>query len=220
MTVNELCKRAGITRQWLNKQVDFGEVPGCHRKANERLEISECRELDEWVQITSNRQKKKRGKRLSLQQRLDRIDRSEITASYTATELGRKLGVTASTINRRVLEIPGADFDGRRYRFRNTPEMAQWIETEIRTRLQEKESEYRNRLKRESFGFPKAPFLRAGAAISKAVVEFNRATKGSPIKLWGTPELRSFKEDLAQFARIALDVDKELLRRKELSTRS
>jgi hypothetical protein len=215
MIVNELCEMAGITRQWLNKQADLGKVPGATRQPNERLKIVECAELNKWIKVTSDLQKKKRGKRLSLQQRLARIEDYSTSESYTATELARKTGISASTIKRRVLEIPGAYFDGLRYRFRNSPELSQWIETEIITRLQEKESSYRERLKRASLYLPKAPYLRAGAAVSKARAEINRAIRGNPVKTWGTLEIQSFREDLQYMVNLTREVDKELSRRKE-----
>jgi hypothetical protein len=217
MIVSELCEMAGITRQWLNKQVDAGKVPGCCRKLNGRLEISDCREVTEWISITSSLQKKKRGKRLSLQQRLGRMGDSSTAESFTATELARKIGVSAATIKRQVLEIPGAYADNIGYRFQNTKELRQWVETEITTRFLEKERLYRERLKRGSLGLSKAPFLRAGAAVSKAQVEINRVIKTHHFKTWATPEIRSFKEDLGYMVKLWQDVDKELSGRKKQS---
>jgi hypothetical protein len=39
MLISELCSLYGISRQWFNKRVDRGEIPGVRRKANGRLEI-------------------------------------------------------------------------------------------------------------------------------------------------------------------------------------
>jgi hypothetical protein len=49
MTVSELAARAGISRQWLNKKADSGEVPGVRRAPNGRLFIQDSLELDDWA---------------------------------------------------------------------------------------------------------------------------------------------------------------------------
>ena len=49
MGVNELAKRAGTTRQRLNKLVDRGKVTGVSRSVTGRLEITEGPELEAWL---------------------------------------------------------------------------------------------------------------------------------------------------------------------------
>jgi hypothetical protein len=212
MTVNELCARSGITRQWLNKRVDLGKVPGCHRKPNGRLEIVECKELSEWIGITADLQRKKLGKRLSLQERLVRVGDCLTPESYTAVELSRKVGLTASTINRRVLDIPGAYFDGTRYRFRNTPELTQWIKAGVAERYLEREKILRQRAR-----FPSNEFLRAGGSINRAFVNMVRLMRYNPLDTWGSDQLRDFRNDLRRFSTFADSIDKEFSRRKEQS---
>jgi hypothetical protein len=214
MIVAELCEAAGITRQWLNKRVDMGDVPGCRRKPNERLEIRECPELDEWIKTTSHLQKTKRGRRLTLSERLERLEAGSSGKNYTVTELAKKTGVTASTITRRILEIPGAYFDGIRYRFQNTPDLAQWVEAEIVGRQQAKENAHRQHAKEGTSDLAKLPFLRACAAISNARVQINRATKISPVKMWKTEEIQAFAASLQYMGRLAQAVVKELDRRE------
>jgi hypothetical protein len=212
MTVNDLCKMAGITRQWLNKRVDLGKVPGCHRKPSGRLAIDECPELHKWAKTCSALQKKKQGKRLTLQQRLDRLNDSPIAESFTAAELGRKIGLTASTINRRVEEIPGAYFDGKRFLFQNTPELKHWIEGGIAARHLEME-----KIRRQQVRFPNNEFLRAGGSINRAFVAMVRLMRYNPPNSWDTEQLRFFQRDLLGFSRFAESIDKEIARRKTQS---
>jgi hypothetical protein len=214
MTVSDLCARAQITRQWLNKLVDRGEVPCCSRKPNDRLIIGASPDLDTWIERTARRQKRKQGRRLSLKDRLDRFSRIPDSDQYTVSNLAKKIGVTASTVRRRIVEIPGAFYDGEAYRIRNTPDLKQWIETETMARLQERERLHRERLKRKSLRTLKAPFLVAGAAISKARVDINRMLYKCPLKAWDRPELLVFRQDLEFMIQLACNIDAELETKK------
>jgi len=210
--VYDLCERAKITRQWLNKLVDLGKVPGCYRKPNGRLSIEECKELANWIRVTCALQEQKRGRRLSLQERLNRLENHPLPESYTAAELGRKIGLTSSTTRRQVHEVPGAYFDGIRYRFRNTPELAHWIKAGITARHLEKEKVRRQRLR-----FPSNDFLRAGGSINRAFVNIVRLLRYRPINSWDFDQLRFFRDDLGQFDKFASSIGDELKRRRERS---
>lgn len=54
MTVSEIANKTCLTRQWLNKLADRGEIPGATRKANGRLRIEDCPKLRSWVRRTAN----------------------------------------------------------------------------------------------------------------------------------------------------------------------
>ena len=216
MTVNELCRRAGITRQWLNKLVDRGEAPCCSRKPNERLAIGDGPDLEAWIERIANRQKKKRGRRLSLQERIDRLQRTPDLDQYTVNDLAKKIDVTASTVRRRILEIPGVFYDGKVYRIPNTPELRKWINEETVVRLQERELRYRGRASRHAIQMDKPPFLAAGAAISKAKVEINRVLKRCPLKTWGKQELLALRDDLKMLLPLARSIDAELTKKPKL----
>jgi len=214
VTVTELCRRAGITRQWLNKLIDRGEVPCCSRKQNERLAIGDGPGLEEWIERTANRQKKKQGRRLSLQERIDRFQRIPDLDQYTVNDLAKKIDVTVSTVRRRILEIPGVFYDGKAYRIPNTPELKRWIHEETVVRLQEKELRYRGReSRRRDIRLIRPPFLVAGAAISKAVVDTNRVLKRCPLKDWGKAELSALEEDLKGLLPLARSIREELAKR-------
>ena len=233
MTIKHLCEQAGISRQWLNHLVDLGEVPGVVRKENDRLQITANPDLGRWAARKRDLKKKRELKRDELKARKTGSS-SENGTSFTSKELAQQIGCTISSIHQRVLKIPGAYFDGsiRRfwdaekkkwriertlYRFTDTPELQRWIETEVTTRLQEKERRYRERLKIKELSLSKAPFLRAGAAVSNARVKINRVTKVHPIKMWGQFELQAFHEDLQYMVNLSKEVGKERSRRKEQS---
>jgi len=215
MTVNELCGKAKITRQWLNKLVDRGEVPCCSRKSNDRLAIGDSPDLNTWIEKTAKRQKKKQGRRLSLKERIDRFNRIPDLEEYTVSDLSKKIGVTVSTVRRRILEIQSAFYDGKSYRIKNTPDLKAWIRAEVTARLQERESLRSARLARNSLRDLKAPFLHAGAAVSKAGVEINRVLMRHSLKTWGIPELLAFRNDLRYMISLSQDIDSELGRRKK-----
>jgi hypothetical protein len=215
MTVTELCERARITRQWLNKLVDRHEVPGCRRKPNDRLHIVEGPELDQWIQQTAKLQTRKRGRRVTLQERLERFRKMPNAPEYTVSNLAKRVGLTASTIRRRIPEIPAAFYDGKVYRFKKTPDLKAWIETEVTERLEERERLHRERIRRESFRIAKPGFLQAGAAIGSARVKLNRLFKTHPFETWGPQELSALRDDLRYMVRLAQDIEANLRRRKE-----
>src|SRR2546430_17576508 len=108
MTVSDLSARAQITRQWLNKLVDRGEVPGCVRdEESGRLRISNSSKLAKWVATKARLQTKKQGRRLTLEERRERYERLPGLEAYTATGLAQRTGLAVSTIRRRVVDIPG-----------------------------------------------------------------------------------------------------------------
>jgi len=221
MTVTEICEKAKITRQWLNQLVDRGGVPGCSRKKNGRLEIVNHPGLERWIKVTAAMQKRKRGRRLSLQalatrfaaiQNVEKKQGKFIPAPdrsvYTVNSLARKLGVNVSTVRRRILEIPDAFYDGRKYLIRDTQVLRKWIDDEITIRLQERERQRLKRLSRPRT--PKAPVFATGAAINKAVVDVKRLLRDAPLKSWGNAELSALRDDLEHMIRLAHDIDKEL----------
>jgi hypothetical protein len=215
MTVTQLCERARITRQWLNKLVDRAEVPGCRRKPNDRLLVIEGPDLDRWIRQTANIQKQKRGRRLTLKEQLDRFRKMPDVPEYTVGKLAKRVGLTASTIRRRILEIPGSFYDGKVYRIKSTPELEQWMQTEVTTRLEERERVHRERLRRGPFPIAKPAFLKAGGALSAAQVKLQRAFKMDPLQTWGPQELSALRDDLRYMVRLAQDVEAEIGRRKE-----
>jgi hypothetical protein len=210
MTVTELCERARITRQWLNKLVDRHEVPGCRRKPNDRLHIIEGPKLDQWIKQTAKLQTRKRGRRLTLKERLERFRKMPNAPEYTVSDLAKKVGLTASTIRRRILEIPGAFYDGKEYRIKDAPNLKQWIEAEVTTRIEERERLYRERKRRKSFPIHKPGFLQAGAAISGAQVKLNRLFRANPLQTWGPQELSALHNDLRYMVRLAQDVEAKI----------
>jgi hypothetical protein len=216
--VTELCERARITRQWLNKLVDRGEVPGCRRKPNDRLLIIEGPDIGRWIQQTADIQRQKRGRRLTLKDRMDRFRKIPDSPEYTVGALAKKVGLTASTIRRRILEIPGVFYDGKVYRIKNTPELKQWIQTEVTTRLEERERVRRERLRRGPFRITKPAFLKAGGAVSAAHVKLWRVFKMDPLETWGPQELRALRDDLRYMVQLAQDIEAEIGRRKNNST--
>jgi hypothetical protein len=105
VTVKDLCRRAKITRQWLNKLVDRGEVQGCRRKPNDRLLIIEGPDLDRWIQQIADVQKQKRGRRLTLKDRLDRFRKMPDSPEYTVGNLAKKVGLSRKQIGETSLRI-------------------------------------------------------------------------------------------------------------------
>jgi hypothetical protein len=207
MTVNQLCSSAGITRQWLNTRADRGEVPGVDRRENGRLHIVETRELQAWARTMALRQKKKRGRRLTLKERIDRSKIDPTIEKLTCKQLADKIGGTAKTVRLRVLEIPSAYSDGTSYFFQVTPTLKKWIAGQI-----SKKQDERARLQRKR-SWIKSPILYVGNKLSNAQVAINRALRDCPIEKWGTIELTLIRDDVQRLTRFENDIDHEISRR-------
>jgi hypothetical protein len=219
MNVAQLCKAAGISRQWLNKLVDLGEVPGVVRRENGRLQITEESELSQW--LVGRAQQTEARNRTRERLRLDRSTvKDPIEGSYTSQELADIVGCTASSIRNRAVSIPGAYADdrltyvfnkklGRKmrvrnvYRFRDTPELREWIR-------QERETKESGRKARKFRKFAHHPVARVGKCIQTLKMEWNRALKVYPLRELDDMFLKSEARELESVLKPMLD---ELKRR-------
>jgi len=220
MTVSDLSARAQITRQWLNKLVDRGEVPGCVRdEESGRLRISNSSKLAKWVATKARLQTKKQGRRLTLEERRERYERLPGLEAYTATGLAQRTGLAVSTIRRRVVDIPGAYADGASYRFKRTPELQQWI-TETREQLLfEREQRHRMHLALKKNQAAKPERLKAGKRVKDTRVALVRLFRNEPLRSWDAFDLRTILEDLRAIDRLADQVEAELQLRKQSHSR-
>jgi hypothetical protein len=219
MNVTQLCKKAGITRQWLNQLVDRDGVPGVSRQENDRLQIADSSALQQWIAERS-RQTAARNK---TRERL-RLDRSTVKppldGGYTARELADIVECTESSIRSRVLDIPEAYLDdtltyvfnkklGRKmrvrnvYRFRDTPGLREWIR-------RERETKEKGRKARKFRKFSHNPVARVGKCIQTLKMEWNRALKVSPLQTWDDMFLKNESVEFESVLRPILD---ELKRR-------
>jgi hypothetical protein len=220
MTVSDLCARAEITRQWLNKLVDRGEVPGCVRDEDSgRLSISDSSKLAKWIANKARLQTKKQGRRLSLEERRERYERLPGLEAFTATELAERTGLGASTIRRRVVDIPDAYADGASYRFKRTPELEQWISETREQLLFEREQRHRLQLALKKNRVPKPERLKAGKRVNDTRVALVRLFKHEPLRSWDAFDLRMILEDLRAIDRLADQVEAELKSRKQSRVR-
>ena len=199
MNVAQLCKAAGISRQWLNKLVDLGEVPGVERRESGRLQITEEPELSQWIAGRARQTEARNRTRERL--RLDRSTvKDPIEGSYTSKELAAIIGCTVSSINSRATDIPGAYFDeetttvydkklGRKmkvrnlYRFPDMQELREWIRRERETR----EVGRKARIFRK---FPRHPVARIAKHIHTLKAEQTRVLKVHPLNQWGEIDLK------------------------------
>jgi hypothetical protein len=199
MNVAQLCKAAGISRQWLNKLVDLGEVPGVVRRENGRLQITEEPELSQWLAGRAEQTEARNRTRERL--RLDRSTvKDPIEGSYTSQELADIVGCTASSIRDRAVSIPGTYADdrltyvfnkklGRKmkvrnvYRFPDTQELREWIRRERET----KEAERKARIFRK---FPRHPVAGIAKHIQTLKAEQTRVLKVHPLSEWGEMDLK------------------------------
>ena len=200
MNVSQLCKKAGITRQWLNQLVDREGVPGVSRRESGRLQMADSSALQQWIAERSRQTTARNRTRDRL-----RLDRSTVKTpieggSYTATELADLIGCTASSIRNRAVSIPKAYADdtlthvfnkklGRKvrvrnvYRFRDTPELREWIR-------RERETKEAGRKARKFRKFSRHPVARVGKCIQTLKMEWNRALKVHPLSEWGEMDLK------------------------------
>jgi hypothetical protein len=219
MNVGQLCKAAGISRQWLNKLVDLGEVPGVVRRESGRLQITEEPELSQWIAGRARQTEARNRTRERL--RLDRSTiKDPIEGGYTSKELADIVGCTDSSIRDRAVSIPGAYADdrityvfnkklGRKmrvrnvYRFRDTPGLREWIR-------RERETKEKGRKARKFRKFSHHPVARVGKCIQTLKMEWNRALKVSPLQTWDDMFLKNESVELESVLRPILD---ELKRR-------
>jgi hypothetical protein len=193
MTVNQLCARAGVTRQWINHCVDSSGIPGVTRKANGRLKIIDGPQLDQWIDWKSTQTKEKRSRRMDLKSSRAVIAQPENETSYTSRELAQRIGCTVSSINQRVTSIPGAYSDGLRYLFADSPELQQWIEHE---KALDRRPDY----------------LKFAGNIDHTRAAFNRLLRDHPLNDWSMTELvtvgRAFGDLLDAFDKLKVEAEK------------
>jgi hypothetical protein len=221
MNVTDICKTTGITRQWLNKLVDRGEVPGASRRDSGRLQIADSPEFRRWVTARSRLTTKRNRTRDQLRRDKATI-KAPIEGDYTSRELATMVGCTAESIRNRVVSIPGARLDesttkvydkklGRNiqihnvYRFRDCPELREWIEAE---RLAKQSVKLSRRVRRIG---NKAPSWRVAYRISLVLVETRRVLREYAMAKWGDAELKSMVQDLQNVLQPLSD---EMSRRK------
>jgi hypothetical protein len=60
MTVHEIARRSGYSRQWLNKLVDLGIAPGLSRKQSGRLEVQDEKLVAHWCERLRRRKESRR----------------------------------------------------------------------------------------------------------------------------------------------------------------
>jgi excisionase family DNA binding protein len=130
MTVSELASRAGLTRQWLNVRVDKGEVPGCSRKANGRLQIEPSALLEKWIRAQNKKQlEKSKLPSFLADKQMECVP--EGANFLTAEDLAKLVGESPRTIRRKVAEngIPSTFLIGTRQRimFDHTSALEKWI---------------------------------------------------------------------------------------------
>jgi hypothetical protein len=219
MNVTEICRRSGVTRQWLNKLVDREGVPGLSRRESGRLQITDNSALLQWIAERARQTTARNKTRERL--RLDRSTvKSPIYGSYTVRELAAIVRCTQSSIRSRVLDIPGAYYDDEQttafdqknnrkvkvsnvYRFADTPELREWIR-------RERETKEAGRKARKFRKFSHHPVARVGKCIQTLKMEWNRALKVSPLREWGDMFLKTEAGELESVLKPMLD---ELKRR-------
>ena len=107
MTVRELSERAGLSRQQINKNVDLGDVPGVRRKENGRLEIEETKALQRWISSKRGLQQTRQKRRLSVQERISKLSKTEEKDYLRPSELAQFIGNSTEFVREKALKIPG-----------------------------------------------------------------------------------------------------------------
>ena len=189
------------------------------RRESGRLQIADSSALQQWIAERSRQTAAKSRTRERL--RLDRSTvKDPIEGSYTSQELADIVGCTASSIRNRAVSIPGAYADdrltyvfnkklGRKmrvrnvYRFRDTPELREWIR-------QERETKESGRKARKFRKFAHHPVARVGKCIQTLKMEWNRALKVYPLRELDDMFLKSEARELESVLKPMLD---ELKRR-------
>lgn len=69
MTISEISQKTCLTRQWLNRLADRGEIPGITRKPNGRLKIQADPKLRNWITITARSVSRQRARRVQIHDR-------------------------------------------------------------------------------------------------------------------------------------------------------
>ena len=128
MTVRELSEQAGLSRQWINKNVDLGNVPGVSRKENGRLEIEETEALQRWISSKRQAQQARQKRRLSVQERIDKLSKTEEKEYLRPSELAQIIGNSTGFIRENALKIPGVCLYQNGYRFKKTPALQKWVQ--------------------------------------------------------------------------------------------
>lgn len=90
MRISEIAEKTCLTRQWLNKLADRGEIPGVKRKVNGRLRIEDGSKLREWIRLTARSVSRGRSKRGRIHER---------TLTAVSKELNRIRTVTTRHID-------------------------------------------------------------------------------------------------------------------------
>jgi hypothetical protein len=218
MTVSELASRAGISRQWLNVLADKGEVPGCSRKANGRLQIepSDGR-LEKWIR-TQNEKLLEKAKLPSFlaDKQMECVPEGE--NFLTAEDLAKLVGESPRTIRRKVAEngIPSTFLVGGRQQimFDHTSALEKWI---VRQRLRAE-----LRLPPDTFWrgrgrlMPRSPVDLTCRKIQSATLAAEQLIHGNQLSDWSTEDLEAILLEFEKFLEtVHLPMFEEWNRRQE-----
>lgn len=224
MNVAQLCKAAGISRQWLNKLVDLGEVPGVTRKQSGRLQIADTPDLRRWIAPRASLSKTRVFSRDELRRRRTNVEAPLDGKSYTSKELAQAVECTISSINQRVLSIPGAYFDDaprivwnekkqrkikepNQYRFTDSPALRQWIGQEQAIKAMVRKSESRIS--------DKPAFMKVSKRILNVHAIIRRLLREYPLKTWASNEIKSIMREIDGILTLRHDLELEVTRRSK-----
>jgi hypothetical protein len=147
VTVTELEKMSGISRQWLNKLADRGKLPGCTKGPTERLVIRFTPALKAWIAQARKKGERAAARNAKFRQKFDGCYPPEGAETLRASDLAKRTRLSARTINRRAEEIPGRipSGTGRQSRWVPCLELYEWID-ENRVRLLDVEPQFKRAL--------------------------------------------------------------------------
>jgi hypothetical protein len=134
VTVSDICESTGYTRQWLNKLADRGEIPGCSRNENERLQFEDTSEFRKWIKRARANNEFRNLKRSAQREKFDQKPLIPGESSFRPCDLAKIVGCSAKTITRNQAKIPGVTVyfshpkrTKYQVRFKLCAELSEWI---------------------------------------------------------------------------------------------